>query len=368
MKKLIFCGIFFLSFVLKINAQTSKIIIDIQDTSELRFLDTVETKLMNRVDEMTAFYKKYKGKKQDTNAIVLYNNAFYPIDDFYLPITSNELSYRSFNKMPKLKTNKYKIVINWDSTLTNAKILGFSSLYYYNVYHSPIKITSTINKPLFAVPLSEYDKFLSASETKRLYRLIENEFLNYVSTTDSLINKNFTFRTINFKDADSLTIMPISYWTSILSKSVRDGKIVAFKDPNCKQSLTKYELENNYFTCPNIVNGKVERFNFIIRISLHSYIVIKEKWTFNVLQKKPNEFSPAINISRKIGAIGIDCVCYDDVSGNQKSDKLIWIPYSEIENSKVLNTEPLNLYKAIINSALYKQLNVKYDYNDFELK
>ncbi|MEO6884032.1 MAG: hypothetical protein ABI199_08410 [Bacteroidia bacterium] len=364
MKKIIFCGIFFLSYALKINAQTSKIIVDIRDTSEIHFLDSVETKLMNIVAEMSILNKNYKEKKQNKNAVYLplyvdkYTSCFFDI-----PYTLYQVRENDFNKIRKFKTNQYQIEIQWDSTLTNAKILGFSRLYYYNENNYRYNTITTIKEPLFAVPLNDYDKFLSPSETKRLSSIIEDIFINYINDydDDSLTEKNISIRSISFKNADSLTIMPLTYWVSQLSNFVSGGNVEAFTDADCKKEVTRDELGN---ICKDTLKTSQGANDILPETHLYSNLMIKEKWIFSIPKNDSNYVPAAITISKKINAIGINFNCYDS-EGLLNSDNIFWIPYSEIKNSKALNTGKMALYQTFIDDDLFKKLNLKYPMQNF---
>ena len=103
-------------------AQSSSIILDITDTTEIKFLDTIEAKLLKHINEIVT-------KKRKIDISMYEINSFRPGEWAFLKTIREILEGESPKE--KLTTNKYELDLKWNPTLDTAYIMGFSRLYYY---------------------------------------------------------------------------------------------------------------------------------------------------------------------------------------------------------------------------------------------
>lgn len=169
MKKKLFLLLLLGSLGLK--AQHSKIVLNIQDTNELKVLDKIEDKLLTHLDEIQ--------KKNRECDISLYSIGIYNGWGWNMPLTKTQVQNDAPPK-DKIKTNSYSLDIDWNKSLDTAVILGFSRLYYHEFYTMlrGQKYSLGIHcLPLYHIPLANYSVFLSKTEIASIYSILEKEFV-----------------------------------------------------------------------------------------------------------------------------------------------------------------------------------------------
>jgi len=365
MKKSCLLIVFTISYLLGVS-QYSSITVDVSD-NERAFLDTVEAKLIRHVSQISAHKVDY-----DIN---LYTVWPYSPGHWGMCYTRYEVD-STHPTDNRVATYKYGLDMQWDSSLSCAYVYGFSKLYAQPVYQwmgGYYKQAAITEYPIYHIPLSQYHTFLDKQEMNILYSIIKKEFIRYVDddtiyTQDSLL----TYRTINFHKSDSLAQMPWRYWVELSYRGIQNGSLKVYNNFRQTKTMTRFEADSCLLNFITVIDSagkssvQVELADEFLGVS------VIEKWNFDI---NGSHFINAIDtnyaiervkyfmrISRNIETIGI----IKDVPINEQRWKKaganpVWVDAGDIDkmcrNGKL---GPLYLYKTLINSALYKKLNLRY--------
>ena len=340
----------------------SNIKVEITDTSEIKFLDTVEAKLLSKVKAVTQ--KDFKGE-----GLTLFQiNPFG--SDWTQLLSHGEIEAMSlYGFLPDeyLTTNKYELSIKWDSIMSEADIIGFTRMYYYYLriqnYGSPEVKLGPFAMTLVCLPLSEYHKFLTDDENKKLHTIIRKEFIRQVDDKDSPYNDSISYRTIEFNKCDSLPQFNLRYWTYYLQYLLEGYEIMGYSDTGCKIRMSGRKIQDDIFSHLDTIitfgdSSKMPMTESCPRAS----ITVAEKWSFDTINPTRNNCYADIKVFREISAISLNTIYYyyKDGYGRYIKNKPVWMNYSDIIRLKELNMGKMKLYKEIIDADLYRRLEVNF--------
>ncbi len=201
----------------------SKTAIKYEDKNELSKLDSIESKLLDRI-------KKIKEEKQLSKDIHVYAAGRY-MGDWMVPLIPGEIPL--FDNRFR-KTNNYELSIVWDNTIDTGFVLGFSRIYNHDNQTSP-RVT---------IPLRHYKHFLSEYQLKKLndivlgslikkYNLTKFSDDKYIFKAGCLIDTGETFP----QTPDRLLIRQIT-------RGFLTGTLTPYVDIGLTHPITKREVES----------------------------------------------------------------------------------------------------------------------------
>jgi hypothetical protein len=327
------------------NAQTSSIVLNIKDVSERYFLSDVENRLLQHLDAI----QKHK-KKCDVDLCPINPHGW----GWHFPMSLMEIEMDT-PPNEKIRTEEYKLDFQWNNSLDTAYVIGFSRVYEYKKYDSTIEYS-----PIYDMPLNKYNTFLTNDEMKRLSSIIQFEFVRYFNE-DTIYNhdKETSRRVIVFNKSDSLSQLPWNYWVEIMTSEIKQSGLHVYSNPSCQYLVDRSAIDRDFVYSYTIGDSTGNSHN-IQRNNDFTYIKVAEKWSFDTIKRSNVMYQRFyLTISRKVESIGLTPPPVP-ADADKFNYFTMWLKNDEIERICKHYGGELYLYEDLINSALYRKLNLSY--------
>jgi len=327
-------------------AQRSILVFNISDTTEEKLVDKIEYKLLKHLNEIE--------KHKIPSNINLYdiNGSSYRCYD---------LSETVEHTIPqnKVKTYKYELDIKWSKNLDSIYVMSFSREYYHprpkwDGYHSIDSIDVSCT-PIYEIPIIQYSRFLTTSEMNSMYSLIKTEFIKSIND-DSIkaYKENESRRSFSLIKGDSLVQMPWTVWLNSILWAGRK-KIPIYGDKDFQNKLRKWSADSNRLNVKTIIDSSGNCCTVGWPMDFKS-VIISEAWNFDTTIR--HDFC-GMAVTHKVNSIELP-VFPDPTADNKANHFPMWVKDEDIESLCKSEGGYLYLYKDLINSALYRKLNLKY--------
>jgi hypothetical protein len=346
------------------HSQYSKLVVSVDDSNDIRFLNNVETKL-NRQLELNR-----QGKANLTEYHIKEDNTEI---SWGFPLSIWAMKNNIDTIKEKITTNKYELTLYWNKDLDTAFVMGFCREYYHYIYEpNPYyffqKNITFFNRGLYCIPLhmvllSEYTTFLSPKEMRQLYLIIRKEFIRYVDDDTIYIHDTTqTYRTVDFTRSETLCQLPWQYLTSETYRGVHSGELAAYKTPKGNMLMTMSAADSGLNMFVKIIDDSG---NYTIQPQMcdsFSGIAVTEQWHFDTNRvKKYNGTEWQFKISRQIQYVGeVKKFPNDGYQYYSFTVNPLWFNIKQLENCFRSYSVNVPLFEEYLNSALYKKLNLKY--------
>ena len=341
----------------------SKIDANYTNSSNLKFLDSVETNLLNYI----------KANKKDNPKIMLFD-AYSHYSNWRQSFTLNEIPLPT--KEIK-KTNDYELYMQWNNEVNAGRFIGFSREYNYNrkQYVATSKITDTcyeassfsklckvkwdtlienVTTPIITIPVEQYKLFLSKKNLEKLEQIAWLSIKEKYSI-EKFGNENISrsFLPMYSASIDLISNAQLAQFKDFLMNLCIVNKIKTYAIPDSSSKiLTSFDVDNSFvYDNTIVVNGSKIPYSEHLHIK---DIILIEKWDFmNFMDRSYDKryFLPAsFLISKQIYFVGL----------NFSDKKQLYFLYDDIKAISANYPINFNLVEQYFQISLSNKMLIEY--------
>jgi hypothetical protein len=304
----------------------SKFTTEFNDKDTLAFLNSIESKIRQRVRDIAV------GK---SNLNITACDAEF--DNWLVPITFKQITHYDSISL-KLSTNKYETFLVWNNYIDTVQIIGFARDYKF----APIRYysdTNNLTRPICRIPLSDYSNIIDNSDYDKIKILL----LKIMSKKFKMTQKDSATFIYSFKiNKDSLILNQASY--KLFSFLFHD--LQAYSNTDFLKLITYNQVKALTQKPDTIVdNGLVTT---IYSVSVVNSIKVYEELKMIKYSEKNDldvpYFAPIYTFVQKVKAIGLVYdtgaeLIYDisDIKNAALKSRIDFNPYEEVFKSYSMN-------------------------------
>lgn len=332
-----------------LTLRTNKIIINIEDSSNIKFLNNLESEIL-----------KYRHSSNSNLCDFFFNGLG---EEFEFPIEEKKVDL--INNLNLQPSNKYEISLSYPEPRSFA-IYGFSRLYTYDTssfiqYPYPFETSDYYPlNPKFRTPIFLYKNILNNTEIITLDEIIKKQILKKLNIASPTEGDDYVVkRELDVNKYDILPSVSLKYIIYLIESFFFEG--YGYKDEMFEEKLNSKEykeaiIKSKYSNVPSSVKQLVVAENLSIRKDSIQSPYYLTNGMYNWI--KDCDKDNILYFKFKYRAIGLNYTI------EENNDRIVWMKYEDFirileEYPENINTE---LLEAIFTKNLFDTLGINNKY------